>query len=154
MNYLNDVSMSIDNGFVVTGNASTIHPPNDDRKIWVLKVDSTGCEIADCWVGMEEHGGGEAWKQGALEIWPNPASQVISVKCSGLSSGRDCSVVVYDIFGRNIDATVISLLRQPAERAGDGGWAIDVSTLPPGLYFVAVMKDGQQFSACKVVVAR
>jgi hypothetical protein len=109
-------------------------------------------------VGIEEPGGGEAWEQGSgeagrqggLEVWPNPASGVLSVKCLGLSSGSSCSLAVVDIFGRQ----VISLLRQPAERAGDGGWQIDVSTLPAGI-FVAVLRDEQTIiGTTKFVVAR
>jgi hypothetical protein len=44
-------------------------------------------------VGVEENDGGETGgqgdkeKMGELEIWPNPASGVLSVKCLGLSAG-------------------------------------------------------------------
>ena len=108
INYLYDVSETEDNGFITTGQASTFDPPNNIQKMWVLKVDSVGCEIENCWVGIEEQGGGEAWERGSgeagrhgdLEVWPNPASGVLSVKCLGLNVGISYSLSVVDIFGR------------------------------------------------------
>jgi hypothetical protein len=156
-NYLNDVSISPDNGFVAIGDASTIYPPDNENKIWVLKVDSAGCEIANCWVGIEEQGDEEAWrqgsgdagKQGSVEVWPNPASGVLSVKCLGLSAGSSCLLVVYDIFGRQAPIPGPSPIRVKGETI-----ELDVSSLPPGIYFISVLEDGNRVAGGKFVVAR
>jgi hypothetical protein len=106
-------------------------------------------------VGVEEPGGGEAgkqggmeaWKHGGLEIWPNPASGVLSVKCLGLSEVGSWELVVYDIFGKKI------LPPPPAGGEGRGG-SLDVSALPPGIYFVSVLQDGKRVAGGKFIVAR
>jgi hypothetical protein len=147
LNYLYDISLAADHGFVATGQAYTLSPPNNVQKMWVLKVDSVGCEIENCWVGIEEeHGGMEVWGQGALEVWPNPAREVLNFKVSGLSSGRNYSLCIYDIFGRPAP----TLIHLPADGEGSG-WTIDISTLPPGIY-IAVLRDGQMIKASKKFV--
>jgi hypothetical protein len=100
INYLYDVSHTYDNGFVAVGQAFTLEPPNNVQKMWIIKVDSIGCEIPNCWVEIEEQGSGEAGRQGEMKVWPNPASVGLSVEVLGLSLGIDCSLVVYDMFGR------------------------------------------------------
>jgi len=160
LNYLDDIAITSDNGFVSVGQAYTVYPPNNIQKMWVLKVDSVGCEIENCWVGIEEPGSGEAreqgsgevGKQGGLVIWPNPVSGgVLSVKCLGLSSGISCSLSVFDIFGR------LAPIPGPCPIRGKGDvvvWTIDVSSLPPGIY-IAVVKDGNTvLESAKFVVAR
>ena len=148
-NYLYDVSFSNDNGFVATGQASTIYPPNNERKIWVLKVDSVGCEIADCWVGIGDKetgrpGDGETGRD--LEIWPNPASQVLSVKSTVLSSGRDFNLFVYDVFGREVAEIKVPDRQDQVQ--------INVKSYPPGVY-IAVLKNGcDLFGSSKFVVVR
>jgi hypothetical protein len=153
-NYLRDLSSTSDNGFVTIGEAHTGGPPDYIQKIWVLKVDSVGCEIADCWVGLEEQGGGEAWgqgsaeagRQGGLEIWPNPASQVISVKCSVLSSGKECLLVVYDVFGREIRKIDIPDTNHEIK--------FTVEDFLPGLYLVVLKDKNDIIGSAKMVVSR
>lgn len=108
-------------------------------------------------VGIEEQGGLEAWEQGSwgageqgsLVIWPNPATEGLSVKVLGLGSGTLCSLVIYDIFGR------IALSLPPGGgRAGNGGWQVDVSALPPGIYIALAKDDGSVIGTAKFVVAR
>jgi hypothetical protein len=109
-------------------------------------------------VGVEEPGGGEAgrrggmeaWEHGGLEIWPNPASGVLSVKCLGLSEVGNLELIVYDTFGKSI------LPPPPAGGEGRGGgqngWTIDVSELPPGIYFIAVLQNGKRIAGGKFIV--
>jgi hypothetical protein len=51
-----------------------------------------------------------------IEVWPNPASSVLSFKVSGLSSGRDYLLEIYDIFGRKVDEMRSSSLCPASER--------------------------------------
>lgn len=144
-NELFDISMTEDHGFVAIGQAYNLFGPNQVQKMWVLKVDSVGCEIPNCWVGIEEQGSGEAWgqgsreagKQGSLEIWPNPVSEGLSVKVLGLSSGIDYTLMIYDLFGREVTA-LTPTLPQP----GEGVLKVDVSSFPAGIY-IAVLKSNK-----------
>ncbi len=165
-NYLYDVSFTADDGFISTGEAYTLFGPNHINKMWVVKVDSVGCEIPNCWVGIEENDGMEAWgqggveagKQGSLEVWPNPCREMLNVKCLMLNAGESCSLSVYDIFGRPAISSpeLTPLPASPTSwRGGEEiGWTIDVSSLPPGVYFISVLENGKRIAGGKFVVAR
>jgi len=110
-------------------------------------------------VGIEEQGGGETGEQGSMEaggrggmeIWPNPASEAIHVRLN-LDDGRfykDCELVIYDVFGRAVSGAII---KQVPAYAGTG-WQVDVSTLPPGIYFVSVLEKGRRIAGAKFVNA-
>jgi hypothetical protein len=92
-------------------------------------------------------------KMEALSLWPNPASEVLNVKCLGLSESGDLELRIYDVFGRTVEANIISL-PPGGERAGDGGWQIDVSALPPGIYIAVVRGDAAIVASGKFVVVR
>jgi hypothetical protein len=123
-------------------------------------------------VGIEEdygreawgQGGGEAWEQGGMEagkqgsmvVWPNPCREVLSVKVLGLSSGSSCLLSVFDIFGRPVLSSPPAGGggREGGQEGGDGGWTVDVSSLPPGIYLISVLKDGNRVAGGKFVIAR
>jgi len=164
-NYLYDVIETSDNGLIACGYVDPYPPDTGSTDTWVIKLDSIGCEWAGCdtTVGVEEHGGMEAGERGSGEqliIWPNPVREVLSVKVLGLSECSDCELMMYDVFGRLVSASLISL-PQDGGRPGDGGitgrdgiWTVDVSTLPPGIYFISVSENGRQVAGGKFVVAR
>jgi hypothetical protein len=159
-NYLFDISPTSDNGFIACGETKA-DPPYNLQKIWILKVDSLGCDTAGCdtTVGIGEQGSLEAWEHGELEIWPNPCREMLNVECSMLNSGRDYELHIYDIFGRTAAANLISLPRLGegwgGGQAGEGeNWTVNVSSLPPGIY-LAVIREGTSIVASgKFVVAR
>jgi hypothetical protein len=113
-------------------------------------------------VGVEEPGGGEAgkqggreaWKHGGLEIWPNPAAEMLNVECSMLNAGSDYKLVVYDIFGRPSTLPRLGEGRGGGSMAGDRGWQMDVSALPPGIYFISVLQNGKRIAGGKFIIAR
>ena len=151
-NYLYDVISTSDNGLIACGYVDPYPTDTGSTDTWVIKLDSIGCEFAGCdtTVGVREQGGMEAWGQGEVEVWPNPASQVISVKSSVLISGRDYSLVVYDIFGRPAPIPDPS----PTRGKGEVWWSLDVSGLPPGVYFISIVEDGRRVRGGKFVVCR
>ncbi len=53
INYFLDISQCSDNSIVSVGQAVTYGEP---QRMWIIKVDSIGCEFPNCWVGMEEDG--------------------------------------------------------------------------------------------------
>lgn len=113
-------------------------------------------------VGIEEDDrtvGREDYKKegGELVLWPNPASGVLSAKCLVISSGNSCSLSVYDILGHKVLSSPVltTLPASPLEGGGEQiGWTIDVSSLPPGIYFISVLDDGKRVAGGKFVVGR
>jgi hypothetical protein len=140
VNFLNNMILTSDNGMVLAGCA--FGPPLHTPSVWVEKVDNLGLIV-----GVEEHEGMEAWGHGGMEVWPIPASEVLNVKVLGLSEGNDYSLFIYDLFGREVMTDIFSSSR------GDD-WKIDVSALPPGIYFAVVKNGSLVFGSRKVMVYR
>ena len=147
VNKLYDISKSEDNGFISTGQAYSDLTYNI-QKMWVLKVDSVGCEIENCWVGVEEEKGtrGQGDK-GKLEIWPNPASDIVNCQLSNFEGRSKSLITVYDIFGRSAPTPALP-------HSVEGEWLLDVSALPPGIYFIVVRDERSIIGMGKFVVAR
>lgn len=105
-------------------------------------------------VGIEEEDktvGREDCRTVGLELWPNPAREMLNVECSMLNEEQNCSISVFDIFGQPLSLSPIG------ERVGDRGWkgwTVDVSSLPPGIYLLSVVEDGKRIAGGKFVVAR
>jgi len=92
-----------------------------------------------------------------LTLYPNPASGVLSVECLGLSEFEDLELLIYDVFGRSVVVNNISSPMEGGGREGGGAggemsWTIDVSSLPPGIYFVSVSDHGNRVAGAKFVV--
>ena len=120
-NYIYDVKQASDNSFVLFGTASIT-----GQDAWVVKVDSAGCEIANCNVGVEEL----QVESSKLKVYPNPASTQINISIEG-EDIEDYEIAIMNVLGEtqkvNIDQSAIS-----------------VSELSSGIYFLsAVSKDGR-----------
>jgi len=166
-NYLKDIITANDSGFIACGYVSPIPPdtvPGIER-VWVLKVDSLGCDTAGCdpTVGIDDDRtvGRYDGKTMGVELWPNPCSSLLSVSLASLQSSvvsrqsnEKTVVEIYDVFGRQIPIPGSRTLGTSSPLKGKGEWIVDVSALPPGLYLL-VVKDGQRVRAsAKFVVAR
>jgi hypothetical protein len=91
---------------------------------------------------------------GRLVIWPNPASEGLSVKVLGLSEGISYSMVIYDIFGQIALSPCLLVPRSTCPQGGGWSWMVDVSALPPGIYLAVVRDDKTVIGTGKFVVAR
>jgi hypothetical protein len=155
-NGIHDVSLCEDGGFIATGEVWD-NPPNSLQRIWILKVDSLGCDTAGCdtTVGVKEHGGMGAWEHRGMVVWPNPACGVLSVKVLGFGSGKDLKLDIYDIFGSTAPANLISSPQIGGGREeGMEGWMVDVMELPPGIYLAVVREETTIITSTKFVVVR
>jgi hypothetical protein len=92
--------------------------------------------------------------QSAFVIFPNPAREQIHVRLS-MDDGRfdsDVTLEIYDIFGRELQTTVIS---SPLKGGGrEGAMTVDISSLPPGLYLAVVKVDQAILGTCRFVKTR
>jgi len=146
-NYLNDVSATNDNGFIAVGYAYA-SPSDYPEKMWVLKVDSAGCEIADCWVGIEEEETGRPGDKETgrgLEIWPNPARGIVDCRWSIFDGRGDVVLMIYDVFGREVAEIKVPGKQDQVQ--------INVESYPPGVY-IAVLRNGGDFLGSGKFVVR
>lgn len=120
-NYVYDLKQTSDNGFLLTGSGGIA-----SQDAWIVKVDSAGCEIANCNVGINELNT-QILK---INIYPNPANDKITITIN------DGQLTEYEIKIINVLGQIQSI--EPNNKI------IDVSKLSSGIYFVsATSKDGK-----------
>jgi Secretion system C-terminal sorting domain len=128
-NYVYDVKHTSDNGFILSGSGNL-----GNQDAWLVKVDSNGCEIANCNVGITE----VTMNNDALTVYPNPAFNSIHI------SINNEAIENYNIF-------VVSVLGQ-VQAVETAKEEIDISALPAGIYFISVSsKDGKQVLSKKFI---
>ena len=70
-----------------------------------------------------------------IQVCPNPADDLITIRFDEVAQNEPCSVVVVDVMGRIMLSTTVS-----------GPLAtFDVSQWPSGVYFMQVERDGQRY---------
>jgi hypothetical protein len=127
-NQLYDVALAHDGGFIATGQA---YKQSTIQKIWVLKVDSLGCDTPGCSIGVGiEIPPSLVPRTPYLHIFPNPASEILHFKHQ-ISDIR-YQISIYDLYGRKQDEIIIP--------PGQEQTRIDVSSYPSGVY-IAVLKN-------------
>lgn len=145
-NQLYDVSPAPDGGYIATGQVYAM-PPNSLQKIWILKVDSLGCDTPGCNipVGIRAY---EPEEVEAILLYPNPASSVLSVECLALNEGQEQGgeLEVWDLFGRKIEQVHIPEDQQNLQ--------INVSSYPPGVYIAIIKNQNRIVAREKFVVTK
>ncbi|NTV84366.1 MAG: S8 family serine peptidase, partial [Bacteroidales bacterium] len=102
--------------------------------------------IIDPFVGVGEHGGMGAWGHGSLEIYPNPAREVLSVKVSGLNAGRDYTIEIYNISG--IKMTEINVTE------GQDEFRLNVADYATGIYSALIKEGNKAITSGKFLINR
>ena len=94
--YLYDIYPSPDGGFVACGFVSPQAPDTGHQDLWVLKVDSVGCEISNCTVGITEYGENKI----KVSVYPNPFTNELNIKFDQADELNELRVI--NIFGNEI----------------------------------------------------
>jgi hypothetical protein len=76
-----------------------------------------------------------------IRIWPNPASQYISIDAGDLLLSGDTDITIMDIQGREVKKTVLS------ER-------VDISSLPAGVYIIITSLNGKPAGYSRLIKTR
>ena len=119
--YFYDAKQTSDNGFIMSGNTTDG---------WLVKVDSNGCEGANCFTGINNRNE----KNLKLNVFPNPSSSEINISIEN-DNISNYEIAVINILGEE----------QKTERNQS---IISIAEFSSGIYFVvAKKKDGKyQFS--------
>jgi hypothetical protein len=128
--YLSDFVQTDDGGFMLCGSGfdSTNH-----QSVWVVRVDSNGCEVANCLLDTSVGFNTVSIFSNAIElqVYPNPAHNKLLV----MSDGLLVEIEVYDVYGR---------IMNPPLQSSNQQIELDISNLASGIYFVkAIHRSGQ-----------
>ncbi|MCC6448340.1 MAG: T9SS type A sorting domain-containing protein [Chitinophagaceae bacterium] len=128
-NYVCDVKKTTDNGFIICG--QTFDISND---VWLLKLDSAGCESANCNVGINEQN--EANHK--FIIYPNPTDKNLNISIEG-KKVDDYNITITNIIGQMQEFTITDSI-------------ISLEKFAPGLYIIsATSKKGEHYLSQKFI---
>ncbi len=126
-----DISPTSDNGFILTG--SMFPGPGDTgvQDIWVLKIDSNGCEISNCLINNLA----QEYINHQFSIAPNPSSGIFHVFSEG---DRIKKIEIYNAIGVAIETTFNTN-------------EIDLSKYTTGIYFGRILFDDNTRREVKLI---
>jgi hypothetical protein len=123
-----DVSLDKDKGYVCTGMVVPVSPDTGTQDIWILKLDSNGCEIANCIMYADV----DNYKmEGILSLYPNPSDGIFYIHTTEAIN----SIQIINCIGKEIEFKF-----QAADQ-------IDLSAAPEGIYIYRIITEqGNIFS--------
>lgn len=129
------IIVTSDNGFILTGAAQdTI--VSKSQQAWVLKVDSMGCDVANCqYVGIKE----QQLLSGSINVFPNPSNGSFTVKGEAIIK----SCIVLDVLGNTVYSE---------ENMQDVSTSISLHHLNYGIYFLKTMNVNDKVQVQKIIV--
>jgi hypothetical protein len=138
-NYLYAVIPTDDGGYAASGMVHTDY----DQDIWVLKVDSLGCESFDyCWTSLP--GVISVEKPGELQVFPNPATGHCTISVPKRNQFETYTLFIYNLMGLKMDEVVVP--------SGITQVELNLSGYAPGLYSVVTSYKGSITGRGKFVV--
>jgi len=138
-NHLYAVIPTDDGGYAASGMVHTDY----DQDIWVLKVDSLGCESFDyCWTSLP--GVISVEKPGELKILPNPATGSCTIAIPKENQFETYTLFIYSLMGVKMDEVVVP--------SGITQVELNLSGYAPGLYSVVTSYKGSITGRGKYVV--
>lgn len=141
-NYFYDASPTSDNGYIAIGKARPDMGSNTN-KMWVMKVDSMGCDTPGCITTVINEELYVNSNEG-LKVWPNPTTGVFSVQCSEFSVEGEKIMRVFSAQGIKVEEVKVP--------DGKEIMSINASDWLKGLYYVQLIIEGKAIANQKVIV--
>ena len=143
LNYLKSITPTPDGGYAASGYVVPYPPDTGNQDVWVIKVDSMGCIAPEeCWVGKKEHIALQ--KQGALKIYPNPASTQLTIVVPKENESENHLLTIWDMYGRRAEDVEVP--------SGVTKVSLNLSGFPPGIYTTVSVYKGQVLFRGKFIV--
>ena len=120
-----DLKRTLDNGFLMSG--ATMMASQDP---WLVKVDSNGCLVQNCNVGIIEFD-----EASSFSVYPNPAGDELYLL--NLAVNENTEILIYDVTGR--------LLRKLTPDFSENQPRINIGSLPPGLLLLSMEIKGRNY---------
>ncbi|HLP50704.1 MAG TPA: T9SS type A sorting domain-containing protein [Chitinophagales bacterium] len=129
-NFLSDIDVLPDGSLIAVGQCQ--NPGHTPPQVgWFLKLDSNGCEIENCVVGIEADHGLQTTGNSQIQVWPNPFTTDLSIALTG-EHVTGATFTITNLMGQ--------VVYQQTETNLATGYTkmLDLSYLANGVYFVAV----------------
>ncbi len=135
------LSPTSDNGYIAIGKARP-DMGGSNNKMWVLKVDSMGCDTPGCFTT----GISEEWfvkSEGELRVWPNPTTNKFEVRSSEFEVGGKKIIRLYNSQGLKVEEIKVP--------DGVESMEVDVSKYTSGLYYLQYIRADQIVETVKFI---
>jgi hypothetical protein len=140
--YINHLSPTSDKGFILTG--AGLQPGSIRGEAWIIKVDSLGCTYNGCAISTATHDITEGGHY--MTLFPNPASDFMTIEFKTSAIGQEVSLIVTDIIGRQVKSERFILMPQD--------YHLDVGNMPNGTYFCTLVSNGHVLETKKFSVIK
>jgi hypothetical protein len=132
--YLTDIDVLPDGNLVAVGQCTSANPLQVG---WFLKLDSNGCELESCLLGVEEMPKEKLNTQ--LQINPNPFTGNLSLTITNANVAiGSANITLTNPLGQTVYHQQVTNLSSNYTKM------LDLSYLPNGVYFIAVEVDGER----------
>ncbi len=144
-NYFYDAYPTTDNGYIAVGKARP-DMGESTSKLWVVKVDSMGCDTPGCATGtFVKELPIQAGSAGELAIWPNPAREEFRIAPPVTPErGKSVRIFVYNSQGIRVKEIKPVCNNEPVT-VNTGNWQ-------KGIYYIRMSAGGRSLGSGKVVV--
>ncbi len=119
-NYLQDIFPTPDGGFVACGYITPVLPDTGHQDLWILKIDSLGCEVSNCILSIDN-----IIQKKIIKVYPNAFYNFLNIEFD--EPMKDCILEMYDISGRKIRNISIPATDQ---------YVLETGLIPPGIYLL------------------
>jgi len=138
-NYLYDISPCQDNGYIAIGKA---RPDMGTNKMWIVKVDSMGCDTPGCATGVHVFELPEN-DIGELKIWPNPTKGEFWAQGFEFRVKGGKSIKIYNSQGIKVEEVKVP--------ENSESLRINVSHFTNGLYYLQYIHSNQIVGTTKFI---
>jgi hypothetical protein len=134
-NELHDVYPTSDGGFAACGVIFPQLPDTGHQDLWVLKVDSLGCEVSNCTVDVNE-----ILHKPQLKIYPNPFTEFVSIEF--INPVNHFAIEIFDVTGRKI---------KTVQGKNENILSVDLKNLNEGIYLINVFSEEEKIYSGKLL---
>ena len=138
-NFLYDISKCQDNGYIAIGKA---RPDMGDSKMWIVKVDSMGCDTPGCATGVHMFEFPVVIGE-EIKVWPNPAKSKLKVESKKFKVKGEKVIRIYNLHGVKAGEIKIPEVIESME--------VDVSKYTNGLYYLQYIYSNKIMGTVKFI---